>query len=71
LDIEKFSNIVLPRFFIHKNYNTFIRQLNIYGFSKNKNKLVEGEGYSHEIFNKNTSKEEIKKIKRKKKLINT
>ena len=68
LDIEKFSNIVLPRFFIHKNYATFIRQLNIYGFSKNKNKLVEGEGYSHEIFNKNISKEEIKKIKRKKKI---
>ena len=68
MDIKKFSNIVLPRFFIHKNYATFIRQLNIYGFSKNKNKLVEGEGYSHEIFNKNISKEEIKQIKRKTKI---
>ena len=68
LDIEKFSKIVLPKFFIHKNYATFTRQLNIYGFSKNKNKLIEGEGYSHEIFNKNISKEEIKQIKRKKKI---
>ena len=68
MDIEKLSNIVLPKFFIHKNYATFTRQLNIYGFSKNKNKLNEGEGYSHEIFNKNITKEEIKKIKRKNKI---
>ena len=68
LDIKKFANIVLPKFFIHKNYATFTRQLNIYGFSKNKNKLDEGEGYSHEIFNKNIKKEEIKQIKRKKKI---
>ena len=68
MDIEKFSKIVLPKFFIHKNYATFTRQLNIYGFSKEKNKLNEGEGYIHEIFNKNISKEEIKQIKRKTKI---
>ena len=67
-DINNFSNLVLPKFFIHKNYATFTRQLNIYGFSKNKNKLNEGEGYVHEIFNKKITKEEIKQIKRKNKM---
>ena len=68
MDKDKFSQFVLPKFFIHKNYATFTRQLNIYGFNKSKNKLNEGEGYNHEIFNQNITKEEIKKIKRKNKI---
>lgn len=70
IDVEKFSNLILPKFYIHNKYTSFIRQLNIYGFHKSKNINIErdGEGYYSTKFNKNSTKEQIMQIKRKNKI---
>lgn len=62
-DPEKISSI-LPKYFKTKNFASFVRQLNLYGFRKIKN-LENLDEFGHELFMQDNL-ENIKKIKRKK-----
>jgi len=35
-EIDEFQDMILPKFFRHRNINSFIRQLNMYGFHKSR-----------------------------------
>jgi len=63
----KFSKI-LEENFKHSNYDSFIRQLNLYGFEKLTNlEQSDKELFTLENFTKNSNEEDIREIKRKKK----
>ena len=64
-DKNKLCETILPKFYKHNNYSSFVRQLNLYGFRKCQGIIKDGDAFENEKFNKKISKEQINKITKK------
>lgn len=62
---NKFIKNVLPKFCNTQKYSSFVRQLNMYDFSKIKTEDRDLQKYRHEEFTKFKNEDEIKLIKKK------